>query len=328
MSYTSAYMARQTTTMTTEAVREKFGMPGAPKGQPVKKKKPEQVMVFDKEAQAYVSQDQKQPGKVPSRLEKYPIKQTPLQGPLYITPAIEGQQGKRRAPSLARDEETKKNKAARARTESMIQYGEKEFSESDLVEAMGGKVVITPTEKVDEAIPPTAADVRSMKALIAQERKKFMALPPKPDAIAEDDGTPEQDELAATINEQQDYLKRMEENFDARARQLETDLRGIEEEQAGMDACDTSFFDADQAKYFNDYADYLENQKEKLEDELDRLLDEPMKKKTGKKRASSARSRPRAKTRRVAVKRGPVKARRRKSTSSGRRSPGSPARSR
>lgn len=305
--------------MTTEAVRAQFGLPEV---NPVKKKQPSKGK-FNQEGQVFVGQEKKPPVKPPVKKPE-----TPLQGPPYITPAIAGRQGNRRAPSLARDEETKKNKAARARTESMIQYGEKEFSENDMVEAMGGRVVITPVEEVDEAIPPTAADVRSMKALIEQERKTFMALPPKPDAIDGDDETPEQEELSKTINEQQDYLKRMEENFDARARQLETDLRGIEEEQAGMDACDTSFFDADQAKYFNDYADYLEGQKEKLEDELDRLLDEPMKKKTGKKRASSARSRPRAKTRRVAVKRGPVKARRRKSTSSGRRAPGSPARSR
>lgn len=317
MSYMSN-MAMKTKTMTTAAVRAKFGMPG---GEPVKKKQPPKGK-FDEKGQVFVGQEKKL-AKTP------PLKkpETPLQGPPFITPAIEGKQGKRRAPSLARDEETKKNKAARARTESMIEYGEKEFSESDLIEARGGNSRESILEEED-TIKPTAADVRSMRALIAQEQEKFMALPNKPDAIAEDDGTPEQDELARTINEQQDYLKRMTDSFDNRARQLEAELRTIEEEQAGMDACETSFFDADQAKYFNDYADYLEAQKEKLEDELDRLLDEPMKKKTGTKRVSSARSKPRAKTRRVAVKRGPVKARRRKSTSSGRRSPGSPARSR
>jgi len=311
-------MALKTATMTTAAVREKFGMPV---GAPVKKKQPPKGK-FDEKGQVFVGREKK-PAEPP------PLKkaETPLQGPPFITPAIEGKQGKRRAPSLARDEETKKNKAARARTESMIQYGEKEFSESDLMEARGEDARESILEEED-TIKPTAADVRSMKALIAQEKERLKALPPKPNALDGDDETPEQEELAQTINEQQDYLKRMTDSFDNRARQLEAELRAIEEEQAGMDACETSFFDADQAKYFNDYADYLEEQKEKLEDELDRLLDEPMKKKTGTKRVSSARSKPRAKTRRVAVKRGPVKARRRKSTSSGRRSPGSPARSR
>ena len=88
--------------MTTAAVRAKFGMPG---GEPVKKKQPPKGK-FDEQGQVFVGQEKKP-------VKKPPLKkpETPLQGPPFITPAIAGQQGKRRAPSLARDEETKKKQS-------------------------------------------------------------------------------------------------------------------------------------------------------------------------------------------------------------------------
>lgn len=320
MSYTPAYMARKTTTMTTEAVRAKFGMPGAVPMEaqakiPVKKKKPEKVMVFDKGAQAYVSQDQKQPGKVPSRLEKYPIKETPLQGPLYITPAVEGQQGKRRAPSLSMDTPTKKGAAVRASIDNLMKYGSSTFQSSDVEseDPLPVDTELTGDPGIDTA---TGEDVRQLAQKIVKTRREQIAAneAPKPETFVAED-----------------YLARMEESIARRTSELERELADIEEQQAGMDECDTSYFTPDQAQYYNDYADYLEERKNDLEYEIELLdVENPMTKKAPtKKRASSARSKPRPKTRRVAVKRKPVKARRRKSsTSSGRRSPGSPARSR
>lgn len=312
MSDTLLHMARKTTTMTTETVRAKFGMPEA---QPVKKKKPEQVMVYDKKGGIYASQDQIQPGKVPNRLEKIRLKETPLQGPLYITPAVEGQQGKRRAPSLSLSTPTKKGAPARAKVDNLMKYGSSTFQPADVESE--DQPAEDPNATGDPGIDTaTGEDVRNLAQQIVKTRVDLKLNPEIPNQQTAD---------------AEDYMQRMEESIGRRLQGLEYELADVEAQQAGMDECDTSYFTPDQAQYYNDYADYLEERKNDLEYQIEMLdIENPMTKKAPtKKRASSARSKPRPKTRRVAVKRKPVKARRRKSsTTSGRRSPGSPARSR
>jgi len=297
--------------MTKAALQEQFGIPGGPGGQPVKKKQPPKGK-FNKEGQVIVNEP---PVKQSKGNFKPPVKPEPtLSGPLYITPAVEGQQGKRRAPSLSLSTPTKKGAPARARVDNLMKYGSATFQPADVEseDQPAEDTNLTGDPGIDTA---TGEDVRNLAQQIVKTRVDLKLNPeiPNPEtAVAED------------------YMARMEESINARLQGLEYELKDVEAQQAGMDECDTSYFTPDQAQYYNDYADYLEERKNDLEYQIEMLdIENPMTKKAPtKKRASSARSKPRPKTRRVAVKRKPVKARRRKSTSSGRRSPGSPARSR
>jgi hypothetical protein len=305
-------MARKTTTMTKAALQEQFGIPGGPGGMPVKKKQPPKGK-FNEKGQVFVNEP---PVKQSKGNFKPPVKPEPtLQGPLYITPAVEGQQGKRRAPSLSMDTPTKKGAPARARVDNLLKYGSSSFQSADVEgeDQPAEDLNATGDPGIDTA---TGEDVRNLAQEIVKTRVDLKLNPEIPNQQTAD---------------AEDYMQRMEESIDRRLQAVEYELADVEAQQAGMDECDTSYFTPDQAQYYNDFADYLEERKNDLEYQKELLdIQNPMTKKAPtKKRASSARAKPRPKTRRVAVKRKPVKARRRKSsTSSGRRSPGSPARSR
>lgn len=300
MSYLST-MARRTSVMTAADVAKRFGVPvkGAFEEPKVKKKKSPTVT----------------PGK-PVPIPE-PAKSNPnaLQGPMLEEPPKEGSRGKRRAPTLSRDKPTKAGDPVRARIDNLMQYGSSTFQSSDVEseDQPPEDTSLTGDPNIDTA---TGEDIRTLAQSIVKTRKDLKLNP--------ENQNPE-------TQNAEEYLERMEESVARRTQALEFELREVEAEQAGMDECDTSFFTPDQAQYYNDYADYLEERKNDLEYEIE-LLDpqNPMtrKKAPTKKRASSVKSKTRPKTRRVAVKRSPVKARRRKSTSSGRRAPGSPARSR
>ena len=337
MSYSLAHMARKTTTMTKAALQKQFGIPGGPGGVPKKKKvefvppgtqfvKPgpydaQNVEDLNRAALGGEEEPAFEPKKKGRKLPADPK----FPGAKTLVPADSSTQGKRRAPSSERtvpntaDDFTILGSEAQRATEFFAsKKGSKEKYAPDVpIETMVGK----------RANPITLADVETAERFTKEAAVEAGEI----DEEGFEETPAEKKRLKDAENSFEkalEYSKRMRSTFDQEMADLNAQLMGIDMEQDAMEMCDTSFFDNDQANYYNDYAEDLERKKKKIEEEIERLQDGVMKKKTGTKRVSSARSKPRAKTRRVAVKRSPVKARRRKSTSSGRRSPGSPARSR
>ena len=310
--------------MTTEAVRAKFGMPGAvpknkkvefvPPGTPLVKPGPYDAQNVEDLNRAALGGEQ-EPAFVPKKKGRKLPADPKFPGIKTLVPADDSTLGKRRAPSSERtvpntsDDFKILGSEAQAATDFFAsKKGTKEKYAPDVpVETMVGK----------RANPITLEDVQTAESSTDEAAATMTE--------ADQEGLKD---AKNSFEKSLEYSKRMRSTFDQEMADLNAQLMGIEIEQSAMEMCDTSFFDNDQAKYYNDYADDLDRRKKKLEDEIERLQGGQMKKKTGTKRVSSTRSKPRTKTRRVAVKRSPVKARRRKSTSSGRRSPGSPARSR
>lgn len=226
--------------------------------------------------------------------------------------------GRRRAPSSEKTFASSSDSAIRSGAAAKV------FAER---KGKKGKYVAPPIEDIigEEKNPFTKSDldfaqekaVEAAKAFDKEEEENPAETPSQKKAYGD-----ALDEFERAM----DYAKSMRQSISLEMARLQRQLDRIEADQEAMEMCDTSFFDNDQANYYNDYADSLRDEKKKVEDEMDRIQGEAMKKKTMAKRSAT-----KTKSRRL-VKRRPsataAKPRRRKSTSSGRRSPGSPARSR
>lgn len=326
MSYTPGYMARKTTTMTTEDVRAKFGMPGGvPKGIKVKLGPPvktedmlrDPTDELDPRNQIDPEEEEPAPKKkgalvILPQNPNFPGRQT------IDLPSDQYTRGQRRAPSSGKTTITTTKAAERAKIATEVfakRKGKKD------------KYVAPPIEDIvgEEKNPFTVSDL-AYAAQKAEEAQKAFAKEEEENPVKTPSQRQDYNAAEAEFEKALNYARGMKASVSLEMARLQKELDRIEADQDAMDMCDTSFFDQDQADYYNDYADSLRDEKKKIEDEMDRIQGEPMKKRTQAKRAT-----PRTKSRRV-VKRRPStstsKPRRRKTTSSGRRSPGSPARSR
>ena len=343
MSDTLFHMARKTTTMTTEAVRAKFGMPGAaPKGMKVKlgplvpTEEDEQDfsqgadpdLAYQPGGSEYVEPPPKKKGapviskkgksivsgqtQIRPQDPKFPGRQT------IVPPSDQYTLGRRRAPSSEKTFVDSMEGAKRSAVAAEV-FAKRKGKKEKYVAPPIGDIVgeeVNPFTKSDLDYAEQKA-TEAGNAFAKQEEENPVETPSQ-----KQDYTAAEAEFEKALL----YAKGMQQSLNLEMSRLQKQLDRIEADQEAMEMCDTSFFDQDQADYYNDYADSLRDEKKKIEDEMDRIQGESMKKRTQAKRAT-----PRTKSRRV-VKRRPStsasKPRRRKSTSSGRRSPGSPARSR